>query len=66
MNIGPKGRMAVISLGFVLPVQIPAMIGAATGAGAIESRTAEVAGIRLRHLTAGHGPAMILAHVVLI
>jgi pimeloyl-ACP methyl ester carboxylesterase len=30
--------------------------------GPIESHTAEVAGLTLRHLTAGHGQALILLH----
>jgi pimeloyl-ACP methyl ester carboxylesterase len=34
----------------------------ATGAGAIISRTAEVDGLKLHYLTAGHGPALILLH----
>jgi pimeloyl-ACP methyl ester carboxylesterase len=36
--------------------------GSPAGASAIESRTAEVAGLKLHYLTAGRGPAVLLLH----
>jgi pimeloyl-ACP methyl ester carboxylesterase len=40
----------------------PAIAQTKPGADAIESRFAEVAGIKLHYLTAGHGPTVVLLH----
>jgi pimeloyl-ACP methyl ester carboxylesterase len=49
-------------LAAVLAGAPPALAQAKTGAGAIESRFAEVEGVRFHYLTAGKGPVVILLH----
>jgi pimeloyl-ACP methyl ester carboxylesterase len=61
MNIGSAFRLAVVLFAFFCAASIPTT-RAETGANAIASRTAEVDGIKLHYLTAGHGPAVILLH----
>jgi pimeloyl-ACP methyl ester carboxylesterase len=41
---------------------LPSLAAAQAGSSAIQSRFAEVDGIKLHYLTAGHGPAVILLH----
>ncbi len=46
----------------LLHASLPCIAHAAAADGAISSRTAEIEGVRLHYLTAGHGPAVILLH----
>ena len=46
----------------LLSASLPAIINAAAVDGGISSRTAEIEGVKLHYLTAGHGPAVILLH----
>src|SRR6266705_574603 len=62
MNIGSKFWMAVALSVFLFAASFPAKAGADASANIIASRTAEVEGIKLHHLTAGQGPAVILLH----
>jgi pimeloyl-ACP methyl ester carboxylesterase len=62
MNIVSKLRMAVTLFVFLFTGLLPATVGGDAGANIIASRTAEVEGIKLQYLTAGHGPAVILLH----
>ena len=62
MNIGSKFWMAVGLSVFLFAASFPAKAGADASANIIASRTAEVEGIKLHYLTAGHGPAVILLH----
>jgi pimeloyl-ACP methyl ester carboxylesterase len=62
MNIGCKCRTAFILLAFLFAASLPALAQYQTAANAILSRTAEVEGLKLHYLTAGHGPAVILLH----
>src|SRR6059036_859306 len=62
MNIGSKFWMAVGLSVFLFAASFPAKAGADASANIIESRTAEVEGIKLHYLTAGQGPAVILLH----
>jgi hypothetical protein len=62
MYIGSNFRMAPVLLASLLAASFPAMAVAGAGAGVIASRTAEVEGIKLHYLTAGHSPAVILLH----
>jgi len=61
MNLSLKWRVAVAFLGLLLAATT-ATAQTSTGAGAIESRTADVAGLKFHYLTAGHGPAVLLLH----
>ncbi len=45
-----------------LSASLPGVMYAADADGAINSRTADVEGVKLHYLTAGHGPAVILLH----
>jgi pimeloyl-ACP methyl ester carboxylesterase len=54
-------RLTVKLLPLLLSVSI-AMAQSASRHGAVASRTAEVDGVQLHYLTAGHGPAVILLH----
>jgi hypothetical protein len=58
MNIGSKFRMAVLLFAFLFTARFPAMAEAAADANIIASRVAEVEGIKLHYLIAGHGPAV--------
>jgi pimeloyl-ACP methyl ester carboxylesterase len=54
-----------LRIAFVLLIAfnaLPSLAAAQTSSSAIESRFAEVDGIKLHYLTAGHGPAVILLH----
>jgi pimeloyl-ACP methyl ester carboxylesterase len=62
MNIGSKFRMAVVLFAFLFTARFPAMAEAAAGANIVASRMAEVEGIKLHYLMAGHGPAVLLLH----
>lgn len=62
MNIGSKFRMVVVLLAFLFTASFLAIAGAEPSATVIASRTAEVEGVKLHYLTAGHGPAVILLH----
>jgi pimeloyl-ACP methyl ester carboxylesterase len=46
----------------LLSASLPGVMYAADADGAINSRTADVEGVKLHYLTAGHGPAVILLH----
>jgi pimeloyl-ACP methyl ester carboxylesterase len=46
----------------LLSASLPGVVHAAEVGGAVSSRTAEVEGVKLHYLTAGHGPAVILLH----
>ena len=46
----------------LLSASLPGVVHAAEVGGAVSSRTAEVEGVTLHYLTAGHGPAVILLH----
>ena len=61
MNIGLMCRMALASLALLFAASFPTL-ARAQGAKIIESRTADVAGMKLHYLTAGRGPAVILLH----
>ena len=52
------GRFATL----VLSASLPGVVHAADVGGAVSSRSAEVEGVKLHYLTAGHGPAVILLH----
>ncbi|HJY85520.1 MAG TPA: alpha/beta fold hydrolase, partial [Candidatus Acidoferrales bacterium] len=60
MNNSARFRFGITLFAFFLP--FPAMAQAPVGVNVIVSRTAEVEGVRLHYLTAGHGPAVILLH----
>jgi pimeloyl-ACP methyl ester carboxylesterase len=62
MNIASRMGMCLVCLGLLLPAPSLVLAGSPAGAGAIESRTAEVAGLKLHYLTAGRGPAVLLLH----
>jgi pimeloyl-ACP methyl ester carboxylesterase len=46
----------------LLSASLPGVVHAADVGGAVSSRTAEVEGVKLHYLRAGHGPAVILLH----
>ncbi len=46
----------------LLSASLPGVVHAADVDGAVSSRTADVEGVKLHYLTAGHGPAVILLH----
>jgi len=54
-------RISLLSL-LILSSCMPVSASAATADGAISARTAEVEGVKLHYLTAGHGPALLLLH----
>src|SRR2546426_4059548 len=56
------GRLAALSVPCFLFASVPSTPRAATGDTAIISRTADVDGVRLHYLTAGHGAPVILLH----
>ena len=62
MKIGSKFRKAAALFVFLFTASFPAMAKAEADANIIASRTADVEGIKLHYLTAGHGPAVILLH----
>ena len=55
-------RLAALSVPCLLFAFVPRTTRAATGDTAIISRTADVDGVRLHYLTAGHGAPVILLH----
>src|SRR5208282_5165900 len=55
-------RFGVILSAIFLLVPLRGGAQTASGAGTIVSRSAEVEGVKLHYLTAGHGPAVILLH----
>ena len=55
-------RLSIAALALFLPASLPGMAQPAAGGSTIVSRTAEVAGVKLSYLTAGHGPTVILLH----
>src|SRR5262252_10667135 len=61
MRAGLKLR-AGVSLGFLLAASAAAMSQTQSNPNAIESRFAEVEGVKIHYLTAGHGPNVILLH----
>jgi len=52
--------ISVALLGFLLGAAIP--VAAQTSSSMIASRTANVGGVKLHYLTAGHGPTILLIH----
>jgi len=54
--------MALILLTFLFAASLPSLARSQTSADTIVSHTAEVEGVKLHYLTAGHGPAVILLH----
>jgi len=57
-----KARAVLIFVGaFIVAIFTP-LAKTQAGANAIESRTADVQGLKIHYLTAGHGPAVILLH----
>ena len=61
MRTGLKLQAGVF-LGFLLAVTVAAVSQTKPGPDAIESRYGNVDGLKIHHLTAGHGPAVILLH----
>jgi hypothetical protein len=57
-----KLQIAVLFIAAVLATSFPAMAQSQPNPYAIESRFADVEGIKLHYLTAGHGPTVILLH----
>jgi pimeloyl-ACP methyl ester carboxylesterase len=55
-------RFGVVLCAIFLFVPLRGSAQSASGAGTIVSRSAEVEGVTLHYLTAGHGPAVILLH----
>jgi pimeloyl-ACP methyl ester carboxylesterase len=55
-------RLRIAALALFLASSLPGMAQPAAGGNTVVSRTAEVAGVKLSYLTAGHGPAVILLH----
>jgi len=63
MKIGwTSGSLVPCFAMLVLSASLPRIAPAAAADSVIHSRTAEVGGVRLHYLTAGHGPAVILLH----
>jgi pimeloyl-ACP methyl ester carboxylesterase len=62
MKIGSKFRKAATLFVFLFTAYSPVTEKAEADANVIASRTADVDGIKLHYLTAGHGPAVILLH----
>jgi pimeloyl-ACP methyl ester carboxylesterase len=62
MKFSSKFRMAAVLFGFLFAVSFSAKAEAQGSANEIASRTAEVEGVKIHYLTAGHGPAVILLH----
>ncbi len=62
MRYGRRARAVLIFVGaFVVAIFAP-LARTQAGANAIESRTADVQGLKIHYLTAGRGPAVILLH----
>jgi pimeloyl-ACP methyl ester carboxylesterase len=61
MNIGCKSRTVLILFAYLFAA-LPTLAQPQTGANTIVSHTAEVEGVKLHYLTAGHGPAVVLLH----
>jgi len=57
-----KIEITVVFVAVLLTVSVPAMAQTKPGPTAVESRFAQVEGIKLHYLTAGHGPTVILLH----
>jgi pimeloyl-ACP methyl ester carboxylesterase len=55
-------RFGIVLSAIFLLVPLRGSAQTATGAGTIVSRSAELEGVKLHYLTAGHGPAVILLH----
>src|SRR5208282_3285313 len=55
-------RFGIVLSAIFLFVPLQERAQTASGVGAIVSRSAEVEGVKLHYLTAGHGPAVILLH----
>ena len=55
-------RFGIVLSAIFLFVPLQGSAQTASGVGAIVSRSAEVEGVKLHYLTAGHGPAVILLH----
>jgi pimeloyl-ACP methyl ester carboxylesterase len=62
MKIGSIFRTALALSVFLLFTSFPMMAQTGASGNAIASRTAQVEGVKLHYLTAGHGPAVILLH----
>ena len=62
MKISRTFRLCVTLFGTVVLSVFPALMHAAPADQPISSRTAQVDGIKLHYLTAGHGPAVLLLH----
>jgi pimeloyl-ACP methyl ester carboxylesterase len=62
MKTSLRLKMTVVSLAVLLAALLPAMARSRPGPNTIESRFAQVEGIKLHYLTAGHGPTVILLH----
>src|SRR5579863_2853683 len=61
-NVSSKLKTTIAMVALVLTELFSPGVTAAAGADAIASRTAEVDGLKIHYLTAGHGPAVILLH----
>jgi len=61
MNIGCKSRTFLILFAYLFAA-LPTLAQPQTGANTSVSHTAEVEGVKLHYLTAGHGPAVVLLH----
>src|SRR5262249_11423592 len=57
-----KIEITVVFVAVLLTVSVPAMAQTKPGPNTIDSRFAEVEGIKIHYLTAGHGPTVILLH----
>src|SRR5271166_3355842 len=55
-------RFGIVLSAVFLFVPLRGSAQTAAGVGTIVSRSAEVEGVKLHYLTAGHGPALILLH----
>jgi pimeloyl-ACP methyl ester carboxylesterase len=62
MKFASKTLLAAALFVILFAVSFPAKAGADAGGKAITSHTAEVDGMKLHYLIAGHGPAVILLH----
>jgi pimeloyl-ACP methyl ester carboxylesterase len=62
MKTSLKLELTIIFLAVFLAASLPAMAQTKPAPDAIESRFAEIEGMKLHYLTAGHGPTVILLH----
>jgi pimeloyl-ACP methyl ester carboxylesterase len=62
MIVGRKCRMALALFAWLFVSSLAMLAQSQSDTNVIVSRTAEVDGVKLHYLTAGHGPAVILLH----